>query len=125
MQFTTRTLLLLVSATVLGGCVSVSYGVKPRTDRLEQLTPGQSRGGDVLLALGEPRGKGGAHVSPDIPLRDVWYYELVKSSSSVLAHNTTVDLTMLVVFMKGDVYDGYLWFSHVEQMGRNGTRSPK
>jgi hypothetical protein len=125
MRCATRTLLLMMIAAMLGGCISLSYGARPRVDRLDQLTPGQSRAADVLLALGEPRGKGAAHLAPSIPPRDVWYYELLKSSSDVMGINSTVNLSMLVVFMKGDVYDGYLWFSSLEHMGRKDLKPSK
>ncbi len=124
-------LALLLSVTLLlGGCMSVTYGVGPRTDRLAQLTPGQSRSSDVLLALGEPRGKGAAHLSPAIPMRNVWFYEFVKSNMGLYetlklsmgqTGSGSVDLKMLVVFMHGDVYDGYLWFSSVEKMNASAT----
>ena len=108
--------LCLVAATLwLEGCVSVTYGVQAHTDRLAQLIPGQTRSSDVLLALGEPRGKGAAHLSPEMPLRNVWYYEYVRASGLT---TMSVDLKMLLVFMRGDVYDGYLWFSSVEKVKR-------
>lgn len=124
-------LALLLSASLpLGGCASVTYGVAPRTDRLAQLTPGQSRSSDVLLALGEPRGRGAAHLSATIPIRNVWFYEFVKSNMGLYetlklsmgqTGSGSVDLKMLVVFMHGDVYDGYLWFSSVEKVNAGVT----
>lgn len=112
---------------LISGCMSLTYGVAPRTDRLAQLTPGQSRSSEVLLALGEPRGKGAAHLSAAIPMRNVWFYEyeLVKSRAGLTSTSTSVDLKMLVVFMQGDVYDGYLWFSSIEKMNASGTQPAK
>jgi len=90
--------------------MSVTYGVRPHTERLEQLKPGASTASDVLLTLGEPRGKGAAHLSPGFPSRDIWLYEFTKSDGS------NVDLKMLVVFMNGNSYDGYLWFSSLDKL---------
>lgn len=117
-------LLILAALVALSGCVTVSYGVQPNTDRLVQLVPGKSRSSDVLLALGEPRGKGAAHLSPELPLRNVWYYEYVKASGS-LTGKGNVDLKMLIVFLHGDVYDGYLWFSSVDKLKSGNTVAAK
>jgi outer membrane protein assembly factor BamE (lipoprotein component of BamABCDE complex) len=111
-------LLFLATLVAQSGCVTAIYGVQPNTDRLAQLVPGESRSSDVLLALGEPRGKGAAHLSPELPLRNVWYYEYVKGSGAM---TMTVNLKMLIVFLQGDVYDGYLWFSSVEKVKSGGT----
>ncbi len=108
-----RILVALAAAASLSACMSVSYGVKPHTERLQQLKPGQTRSSDVLLTLGEPRGKGAAHVRPEMPLEEVWFYEFVKSDGS------KTDLDMLLVFMKGDIYDGYLWFSSLQKMKKS------
>ena len=96
----------LVLITALSvGCMTIHYGVNPHTERLADLKPGASTAADVLLTLGEPRGKGAAHLSPDLPLRDIWFYEYLE------ANGTDIDMKMLIVLMNGDRYDGYLWFS--------------
>jgi hypothetical protein len=97
-------------ALVLGGCITVRYGVMPQTDRLSELSIGESRQGDVLLVLGQPRGKGAANVSPEFDRRAIWFYEYVESDGKA------VQLKMLLVYFIGDVYDGYLWFSSVEDI---------
>jgi hypothetical protein len=101
----------------LGGCIGIDYGVQPRTDHLAQLIPGQSRASDVLLALGEPRGKGAAHLSPDTPMRSVWYYE------HMTEHHHKIANSMLIVFLQGETYDGYLWFSAAERLTKTGTKT--
>src|ERR1700740_1566806 len=110
----TGVIALLSASLLIGGCVSVTYGVQPQVDRLARLSPGKSRQSDVLLTLGEPRGKGAAHLSAEIPLRDVWFYEFAHGEGGW--KSTSVDLEMLVVFFQGGVYDGYLWFSSVDKM---------
>jgi outer membrane protein assembly factor BamE (lipoprotein component of BamABCDE complex) len=97
-------------ALLVGGCITVSFGTMPQTDRLDKLAIGESRRGDVLLALGQPRGEGAANVSPEFDKRVIWFYEFVESDGQA------VKLKMLLVYFVGDVYDGYLWFSSVEDI---------
>ncbi len=112
MPIPTRAVLIAISLWI-GGCTSLSYGVSPHTERLEELIPGKSTSGDVLLSLGEPRGKGAAHLSPDLPPRDIWLYEFTK------AEGKEINLKMLVVFMSGNTYDGYLWFSSLDKLQKS------
>jgi len=95
---------------MLGGCMTLEYGVMPQTDRLDELSIGESRQGDVLLVLGQPRGKGAADVSPEHDRRTIWFYEYVESDGQA------VRLKMLLVYFVGEVYDGHLWFSSVEDI---------
>ena len=111
-----RSTMLAIAASIallgaLTGCMpTITYGVKPQTDRLDKLVAGQSSAADVLLTLGEPRGKGMAHLSRELPPRDVWFYEFVQSDGKI------VNLDMLIVFLLGDRYDGHLWFDSVDTM---------
>ena len=92
-------------ALMIEGCITITYGVMPQTDRLDELSIGESRQGDVLLILGQPRGKGAANVSPEFDRRAIWFYEYVESDGK------DIQLKMLLVYFVGDVYDGYLWFN--------------
>jgi len=107
-----RVLLMVVCVMVTACTQSVTYGVKPQTDRLSILVRGKSTSADVLLALGEPRGRGAARLAdqPDSARRDVLFYEFVQSGGS------TVNLKMLIVFMREGTYDGHFWFSSVDSM---------
>lgn len=107
MRSAVRTVTAVALTALLHAC-TVTYGVKPQTDRLSQLLPKQSKAADVLLTLGEPRGKGVAHLSTELPSRDIWFYEFVQSNGSGM------ELKMLLVFFLGDTYDGHLWFSSVD-----------
>ena len=105
--------LLMVGCITLAACTqSVTFGAKPQTDRLSALVRGRSTAADVLLALGEPRGRGAARFADqsDPARRDVLFYEFVQSGGSV------VNLKMLIVFMRDGMYDGHLWFSSVDSM---------
>jgi len=92
----------------LAACTTVHYGSPPHIDRLAKLQLGQSSSADVLLSLGEPRGHGVARLAPDMEAEQVWFYEYVVSDGKNVA------LKMLLVFVRQDVYDGYLWFSSAE-----------
>ena len=80
-------------------------GSPPRTDRLASLTAGVSRPADVLLALGEPRGRGVLRPSAALTPRTIWSYEYGEAEALQLR------LKILVVFFEQDRYDGYLWFA--------------
>jgi hypothetical protein len=95
------------------GCVSgrMEMGVEPRVERLERdLQIGKSTAADVRRVLGEPDGRGqsslGIHEGP----RTVWsyYYEFSDFSGSQVER---WGRTFLWVYLDGEVYDGYLWFS--------------
>jgi hypothetical protein len=85
--------------------MSMRIGSPPRTDRLATLTPGVSRPADVLVALGEPRGRGVMRPSAALTPRTIWSYEYGEFEA------TQMKLKILVVFFAQDRYDGYLWFA--------------
>ncbi len=104
--------LLVVSLTE--GCAPTSkIGSPPRTDRLGALTRGVSTAPDVLLALGEPRGRGAMRRSTIIEPRTIWLYEYTEAGGG------RVDLTILLVFFHQERYDGHLWFSSVQLLDRS------
>ncbi|MDD3450435.1 MAG: hypothetical protein PHF72_15585, partial [Gammaproteobacteria bacterium] len=76
-----RTLLLLILA-LTAGCGTMRYGVPPRVERLDALQPGLSTTADVLLRLGEPRGRGAVRLTPAEPVREVFLYEYVEADAS-------------------------------------------
>jgi hypothetical protein len=102
----------------LPGCITVEYGTAPHVDSLSTLTPGIAGPADVLQTLGEPRGKGRAHLRVDLSPRDVWFYESVRSNGKA------VDLKILLVFFLDDRYDGYMWFASTEEFERLGSMEP-
>ena len=100
----------LVLAT---GCASSSsFGTPPRVAGLTKLAVGQSTATDILLALGEPRGRGAARFPVDPQLRTVWFYEYLQ------AEGGRTDLSALIVFVREDRYEGYLWFSASQLIGK-------
>ena len=103
----------------LVGCLLVSLlchgcGVAIRCGRLPDLTPLESRleqgvstRGDVLAALGEPRGRGQVLFPVHDGPRDVWYYYYEEATL-----NDSQRIFLYVLF-SDDLYDGYLWFSSI------------
>jgi len=100
-----RGVALLAGVELLAGCASVQYGVPPRTGNLPRLSVGISRPADILVALGEPRGRGVARLAADPKPRTIWFYEFTE------AGGRQVDLSILLVFIREDRYEGHLWFS--------------
>jgi hypothetical protein len=96
----------LVCLVLLIGCApTLKYGSPPKVSSLESLKAGISTKADVLLALGEPRGKGAARFSVIPTPREIWFYEYTESDGS------RIDLKLLLVFFDEEHYDGNLWFS--------------
>jgi hypothetical protein len=99
--------LLAVALSLLGGCAipTIDFGSPPPTEPLATLTPRVSTDADVLKAIGEPQGRGIVEHRPNERPRDVWFY--------YFATNVGMDVKgkYLFVFLDGNVYDGFLWFS--------------
>jgi len=109
--------ILLVASLLLAACSlygtdasqTARYGFAPRIDRLQTLQKGVSTEADVLLALGEPSGRGAARLSPERAApTQVWVYELR------VVKGDTERQKSLMVFLDGQRYEGYLWFSSKE-----------
>ncbi len=95
-------------------CISMKFGTPLITEGLDSLELGQSTHADILLALGNPRGNGSAHMRQHPEPRDMLFYEFVKAGGK------DVELEILVVFMLDQHYDGYLWFASSERMRSKG-----
>ena len=89
-----------------------------------ELVRGQSTRADVQRLLGAPTGNGGSVLPPDGVARDVWFYQAVSikgfkserpppnelHGESFIRGNMTQQI--LLVFFKGDLYDGFMWYSN-------------
>jgi hypothetical protein len=99
-------------------------GVFPNTSVIEQqLKRGTSNKADVQRLLGVPNGTGNLSTPPgnlgvqalgDGP-REIWYYDDMevtdmKSGDGVITMNMRQQI--LLVFFKGEVFDGYFWTSN-------------
>lgn len=97
---------------VASGCATtISFGSMPRVDRLQVLKVGASSAGEVVAALGEPRGRGQSKFEADFPETQVWLYEYMQSDGR------KAKLKMLLVFMHNDLYVGHMWFSSGQLVG--------
>jgi hypothetical protein len=118
-------LVALLLAASSGGCVSgrLHMGRTVAVEKLEGgLTIGKSTADDVRRVLGEPDGRGEALLPILAGPRTVWsyYYEFSDLSGLEVEH---WGRTLLWIYLDGEVYDGYLWFSSVpEQRSRAGPQ---
>jgi len=81
---------------------SFTYGTQPKVAELAKLQRGVSTPDDVRRTLGDPRGKGAVRLS--IGSADLWFYDYGEGDSSGSR------VKYLMVFMRENAYDGYLWF---------------
>lgn len=101
-----------LAISMMTGCTTtMSFGTMPRIDKLESLKGGASSAREVVVALGEPRGRGLARFGAELPEQQVWFYEYMQSDGR------KVQLKMLLVFMDKDTYMGHMWFSSGQLMG--------
>jgi len=102
------TLLAIAGMFLVTGCESmiIRLGQKPDTAQLEKaLIPRVSTTDDVRAALGPAKGRGRVMLPTDEKPRDLWYYYYEEAT---LSDDRRI---FLFVFLDGDRYDGYLWFS--------------
>ncbi len=116
----------LLGVVSLGGCaVETTRGRSPLiTERLRsELVRNKSTKVDVLKVLGEPDGTGsfggwrgvrGPRHSKLRPL-EVWYYE--DNKASMMGLSLRQELRVMLIFFKGELFDGYMWFANTTSGG--------
>ena len=96
-------------ALLLAGCAAapppIHSGTLPKIQQLKNLTWHESTISDVISALGPPRGYGRMRHAPTQPIRSILVYEYVRVKGD------QNEVSMLLVYIDKDQYDGYLWFS--------------
>jgi hypothetical protein len=101
-----RKLSFIVFLAILTGCApTLKYGSPPKVTNLESLQKGISTKADVLMALGEPRGKGALRFSEAPSQWEIWSYDYTEIEGG------HVGFKLLLVFFAEKYYDGNLWFS--------------
>lgn len=93
------------------GCASapvLDFGRPVPVGKITTLQVGVSTPDDVRALLGPPRGDGITRHFKEKELRTIWYYEYGQIKDDQVA------LKIVLVFFKGDRYDGHLWFSSKE-----------
>ena len=118
-------LLLCVGMAGAGAPAEIHTQTMPSMEPLtHELMRGQSTRADVQRLLGTPTGNGGSVLPPDRTARDVWFYQAVSikdftaerplpselHGESFIRVNMTQQI--LLVFFKGDLYDGFMWYSN-------------
>jgi hypothetical protein len=84
--------------------MTLQYGWRPPVERLNSLKPGVSTPAEVLMALGEPRGRGIVQYIPEAAPRNIWFYEYMETDRK------SVNIKFLLVFFEKETYEGNLWF---------------
>jgi len=85
-------------------------GHRPNIDVLEKsLQPGASTAADVLLALGQPFGKGKTMLPIDGKPRTMWSYYYGEGNLEDARG------IYLFVYFVDNRYDGYMWFSSLQR----------
>jgi hypothetical protein len=95
---------------------SASVGHMPSVAPLTgDLVLGVSTRDDVRRSLGDPSGEGGYLFIVDYQPREAWLYHEIKLTDAKAVRDTVVmnmRHQVLLVFFKGDRYDGYMWYSN-------------
>ena len=107
-SFTRLSLIVVIFVFVTGGCgnIQVRIGQVTKIELLESsLRIGESTSPDVILALGQPFGKGRFMFPIDPKPRTMWTYYYGKGD----LHDGR-GMYLFVFFDQGK-YDGYMWFS--------------
>jgi hypothetical protein len=97
-------IVLYMVASLSAGCMTLQYGWQAPVGLLKSLSPGISTSAEVLMVLGEPRGRGIVRYTRDTAPRKIWFYEYVETDGKA------VKIKFLLVFFEKGVYDGHLWF---------------
>ncbi len=117
---------LAVGSMAIAGCTPLQVATRPMPSMeplKSDLVRGVSTRADVQRLLGEPSGNGSSVLPPDLSARDVWFYQEVKvedfktekAGSGVHAETyirANITQKILLVFFKGELYDGYMWYSN-------------
>jgi hypothetical protein len=99
-------LVLAITLTTSGCNIQMRAGRLPDMQALEgSLQPGESTRLDVLRVLGEPFGRGREMLPIGQKPRTLWSYYYEEGS---LQDDRRM---FLFIFLDGDKYDGYMWFS--------------
>jgi len=107
------------------GAQQIGTGAFPDTGVIEkQLQRGASRKSDVQRALGVPNGTGQSDWlrPPGMPPaahgegpREIWFYDDIRITDMKSGDGPAtmkVRQQILLVFFKGEIFDGYLWTSN-------------
>ncbi len=120
-RFTSLFCIVTIFVFAAGGCsIQVRMGQAPKIEPLENtLRVGESTSADVILALGQPFGKGRVMFPIDPGPRTMWTYYYAEGDM-----NDARGL-YLFVFFDQDKYDGYMWFSSLKSQTSDAAPKDK
>jgi hypothetical protein len=99
--------------TILGSCMPAHTTTRTGTFNVRALETDLRRGisttADVERVLGKPNGTGGILIPRDPEPRLAWYYERVQMD--IAGKNIDIAQDVVLVYFKGDRFDGFMWFS--------------
>jgi hypothetical protein len=74
-----------------------------------ELRRGVSTKEDVLRSFGPPSGTGGLHMPAPYGAQNAWFYEKI----DIMTQGQAIDVhqDVLLIFFKGEILDGWFWFS--------------
>lgn len=115
-MFFAATLVVLVSMLLTGcGAMQVRAGKKPDVNVLtKSLEVGKSTQQAVQAALGNPDGRGRSMLPWQSAPRTVWTYYYEEGVIDLGGANSDDRRIFLFVFLDGDRFDGYMWFSSLK-----------
>ena len=100
-------------SVVTSGCVGMQYrvGTRPDPSALEtKLSVGKSTSEEVIGVLGTPDGKGAAMFTMYSQPSQLWSYYYEEGTMEEARR------IFLFIFMNEDRYDGYMWFSSLQEL---------
>lgn len=105
----------LLGATLLAGCgaIQLRAGAKPDTKALQTLQLGKATQQEVVAALGRPDGQGRSMLPWQNSPRTLWSYYYEEGVID-LGGESEDRRIFLFVFLDGDRFDGYMWFSSLK-----------
>ena len=125
-----RALIVLLTVSILTGCTNdkptrVSTGAFHQLEEIPlKLRRGIARTEDVKVLLGEPTGRGYTILPPEHNQYEILYYQDMEfkvheekqsmdESGTTLIIPIDVRQQILLIFLRGGVFEGYLWTSNV------------
>lgn len=109
--------ILLCCALSAGCATGVTTGAFTQVSLVDkELKRGVSTKMDVQRMLGAPNGFGGALFPTDMHQQEVWYYDDIEAtdfkSEPDEVMKVSVRQQILLIFFKGGLYDGFMWYSN-------------
>jgi len=77
-----------------------------------ELKRGVSTRSDVERVLGKPNGSGALWFPTTTAAEDTWFYQTIHADAA--SGKIDVQVDMVLVFFKGDLLDGFIWFSDAD-----------